>query len=186
MPTALTGLIGQKFDKVVVLYEGPRAYANRTFICRCECGKLTRKKVDQLLTPRRKRIQCRQCGYDATKKATPHVERWVWNNYKQGAKSRGLTFEITEIDLENLWATQRGLCALTGEPLVPLQKLKVKQNNKITFLFEGTASLDRIDSNQGYTIDNIQWVHKDINKMKWDFDQTAFVSWCRKVAKWKV
>lgn len=31
-----------------------------------------------------------------------------------------------------------------------------------------TASLDRIDSSKGYTIDNVWWIHKQLNWMKWD------------------
>jgi len=44
-----------------------------------------------------------------------------------------------------------------------------------------TASLDRIDSTKNYTIDNIQWVHKDVNKMKMDFSQEYFIEMCRLV-----
>ncbi len=47
---------------------------------------------------------------------------------------------------------------------------------------EGTASLDRIDSTRGYSKDNIQWVHKMIQKIKIDVPQAAFVDWCQKVA----
>ena len=41
-----------------------------------------------------------------------------------------------------------------------------------------TASLDRIDSSKGYTKSNIQWVHKDINKMKSDFSMLRFLELC--------
>ena len=37
-----------------------------------------------------------------------------------------------------------------------------------------TASLDRIDSSKGYTEDNIQWVHKDVNQMKMDLPEQRF------------
>ena len=46
-----------------------------------------------------------------------------------------------------------------------------------------TASLDRIDSKLGYTSNNIQWVHKDLNYMKSDLDQSVFIEWCRKVVE---
>ena len=47
---------------------------------------------------------------------------------------------------------------------------------------ENTASLDRIDSSKGYVKDNVQWVHKDINRMKWNFPQDKFVKLCSFVA----
>ena len=38
-----------------------------------------------------------------------------------------------------------------------------------------TASLDRIDPTKGYIEGNIQWVHKDVNRMKMDFTETRFL-----------
>jgi hypothetical protein len=48
---------------------------------------------------------------------------------------------------------------------------------------EHTASLDRIDSSKGYCEDNVQWVHKDINRMKNTFDQDYFISLCKLIAE---
>ena len=48
---------------------------------------------------------------------------------------------------------------------------------------ETTASLDRIDSLLGYTIDNVQWVHKDINRIKFDMSQCRFVELCCLIAE---
>lgn len=45
-----------------------------------------------------------------------------------------------------------------------------------------TASLDRIDSSSGYGLENIQWLHKDINIMKNVHSQDYFLSLCKKVA----
>lgn len=47
----------------------------------------------------------------------------------------------------------------------------------------GTASLDRKDNTRGYTLNNVQWVHKDVNIMKNTFDRDYFVSMCRRVAE---
>lgn len=45
-----------------------------------------------------------------------------------------------------------------------------------------TASLDRIDSLKGYTLDNVQWIHKDLNYMKCDYEENEYIEWCKKVA----
>lgn len=50
-----------------------------------------------------------------------------------------------------------------------------------------TASLDRIDSGQGYTNSNIQWVHSMVNMCKNKYPQDKFIEMCRAVAdkvKW--
>ena len=46
-----------------------------------------------------------------------------------------------------------------------------------------TASLDRIDSSLGYTIGNVQWVHKHVNVMKNIYPQNMFLFICCEVAK---
>lgn len=66
---------------------------------------------------------------------------------------------------------QGGLCAMTGWPL-GIECSSKKRGNK-------TGSLDRIDSNKGYEVDNIQWVHKDVNQMKWSLSGERFIEICR-------
>lgn len=43
----------------------------------------------------------------------------------------------------------------------------------------GTASLDRIDSLQGYIKGNIQWVHSTVNSMKSDLNSEDFKNYCK-------
>jgi hypothetical protein len=45
-----------------------------------------------------------------------------------------------------------------------------------------TASVDRIDSSKDYVEGNVQWLHKDINRMKWDLDTDKFIELCKLVA----
>lgn len=46
-------------------------------------------------------------------------------------------------------------------------------------LVKQTASLDRIDSTKGYIKDNIQWIHKDIQRLKLNFSQTKLIELCQ-------
>lgn len=46
-----------------------------------------------------------------------------------------------------------------------------------------TASLDRIDSQQGYNSNNIQFVHKDVNMIKQIYTQDYFIKMCKLVAE---
>ena len=40
-------------------------------------------------------------------------------------------------------------------------------------------SIDRIDSSQGYTKGNVQWVTNQVNFMKKDLIQQDFINWCK-------
>lgn len=94
-----------------------------------------------------------------------------WTHLKQSAEVRKLEFSITIEDAWDLYEQQGRRCKLSGLPIV------FNAGKGLT-----TASLDRIDSNVGYVIGNVQWTHKDMNLMKWEFPQNVFVCFCRSVA----
>ena len=87
-----------------------------------------------------------------------------WNSIKKGAVHRGIAFHLTPQPVWDLFVAQEGACALSGVPLC--------------FGPSQTASLDRIDSNGSYTLDNIQWVHKEINIMKGSLTEDRFRELC--------
>lgn len=96
-------------------------------------------------------------------------------DYKHGAERRALLFDITIQDMEDQYIKQDGFCAISG-----IQLSICASRNKTK---ESTASLDRIDSSQPYVKNNIQWVHKKIQQMKWNIDQNEFIEWCKIIAK---
>lgn len=75
-----------------------------------------------------------------------------------------------------LYLKQERMCALSGVPIV------LAQSDKAFKGLVGTASLDRIDSARGYHHDNVQWVHKHINRMKGPLPDPDFIEYCRHVA----
>jgi hypothetical protein len=86
---------------------------------------------------------------------------------KRAASQRDLEFAITIQDIWELYQSQGGVCALSGV--------------EISF-DHGSASIDRVDSTRGYFKDNIQMVHKDVNRMKVDYPQDYFIHICKSVA----
>ena len=93
---------------------------------------------------------------------------------RAGAVSRKLEFSITIEDMWNQWETQDGICAYSGV------RLSLPSGRK--FDTTGTGSIDRIDSTIGYLKTNIHWIHKEINRMKWDLSNDQFLEWCRLIA----
>lgn len=90
-----------------------------------------------------------------------------------GAEKRGIPFDINLDFCLDLFRKQKGLCALSGVPI----RLNRVQDTEIS------ASLDRIDNSKGYTEENVRWVHKHINKSKWDIPDEEYFFWCEKIAK---
>jgi hypothetical protein len=96
-----------------------------------------------------------------------------FNAIVNGARQRNLEIMITIDYIWNLFEEQGGKCALSGLEL----RFNLPGENRNT----RTASLDRIDSSKGYIEGNVQWVHRQINKMKMDLDESEFVDFCKAV-----
>lgn len=96
-----------------------------------------------------------------------------WGVIRSGAIRRNLDFDITMEYAWEIYERQGGKCALSGVP-IPFA------SNRATN--DGVASLDRIDSSEGYVKGNIQWLHESVNRMKWDLPQSEFIDYCHRVA----
>lgn len=138
---------------------------------RCSCGSLSYVQTSHLSQGRSTR--CKECCSEY--RAIGNIPGSFFNTIVSRAKKRGTVLTITLEDIEHQWSAQKGLCALTGWPLI----MGVPKDSK------KTASLDRIDSSLGYLSNNIQFVHKDVNKSKMDFPEPRFFEMCRAVAAHK-
>ena len=81
-------------------------------------------------------------------------------------------FNITFDDILEIYNKQNGLCVYTKETLTYV----LGEGNVNT-----NMSLDRIDSNKGYTKDNIQLTLRIINTMKTNLKETDFLNFCKLV-----
>lgn len=122
--------------------------------------------------------KCRSCsGHENNFKGKFNSIPYTWFAMKQkGGMSRGYVWTLTIEDIWNLYQKQGGVCALSDIPI------KWSERG-----LTATASIDRIDSAEGYIIENVQLVHKDVNFMKQQFDQDYFLSMCKAISdkvKW--
>lgn len=155
---------GDKFNLLTIMDSSPIITPKNTlWKCKCICGEII--KVPQGLLAKRK--GCFKCSH------LNRRDKWqrLWRIAKNGAKKRNIEFLCSKEDIIQQFNKQNGCCALTGTVLI-VGEIKKE---------ETTASLDRIDSNQGYTLDNIQWVHKTINTMKMALSEDKFLDFCNKV-----
>jgi hypothetical protein len=96
----------------------------------------------------------------------------VFNKIKNQAKEREIKFTITMKYIGDLFEQQGGKCIYSGQDLT--LKKHTKDNSQ-------TASLDRKDSSKGYIKGNVQWIHKDINRLKNTFQEKEFIELCYQI-----
>jgi hypothetical protein len=176
-------LTGVRFGRLVVV-KRLQAVRDGSILweCHCDCGNLVQASTRHL---NRKKNYIRSCGCNQTynRKGKEHPQWkgagdisghwWSQRIGREFSTNRAkLEVTITPEYIWDLFVRQEGRCALSGT------SLQIHNNPKVN-----TASLDRIDSSQGYTPDNVQWVHKVVNMMKGTYDQQVFVDMCSAVAK---
>jgi len=93
-------------------------------------------------------------------------------NAKNAAVKRKQLFKLTVSDIVNFWNTQQAVCAYSGRQMT----LEAGQLN--------TVSIERIDNNIGYTLENTILVCQAMNRMKSNFEFDEFYDLCRDVAKY--
>ncbi len=161
--------IGDKYNKLTVieLSNKPSGKAKRKmWKCLCDCGETT---IVSTLNLRNNGVKgCNKC-FDKT---IGKIEFRQFSTLRAQSKQRGKEFTVSHEYIANLFDKQNGKCALTDIDLTT--DLKTKRWN-------GTASLDRIDSSKGYIEGNLQWTHKLVNIMKWELNNEEFIDMCKKV-----
>ena len=94
-----------------------------------------------------------------------------WLSIQKTAHKRKIDFNITIEEAWQIFVKQNRKCKLSGVDIwfSPTGANRYQKT---------TASLDRIDSSLGYTVDNCQWLHKTVNQMKMSSTDEDFISWC--------
>jgi hypothetical protein len=175
-------VIGKRYGSYTVIkYIGKNKYGSRMWWCRCDCGK-ERKFLTSYLFGKgeRRATVCMSCYNKIAElehRVTDEIPYRFWKKFLYHAKTRNIPVLVSRGDLFLKYEQQNKKCALSGEELY-FTKFSVRYNRYTN------ASLDRINSDLPYSLDNIQWVHKKINIMKHTSTDKEFIDWCKKVIKW--
>lgn len=168
----VNGLSGYKYDS-----NGHKSHKIWNVTC-IHCKKIFYSQAQHVINSKH---GCKECkGNNMSAKNSVH---WSGGEYIPGffvsrikhaavRKSRTIDFDLSFKYLDELWIYQKGMCAYTNE------KLWFGRSRVY-----GNASLDRIDSSLGYIEGNVQFVHKDVNIMKWDLSNRRFLEICEKITE---
>ena len=165
-----------------------RLYGNtvRFFLVLCDCGREKEIAANILKGGRTKCCSHEDCQFVICNRQSQgsvilqdsksgfKINYAIFNGIKSKAirKSKTIQFDLTPEQIADQYKKQDGCCAITGLPLDGECKHKKTE-----------WSVDRIDSNLGYTQDNIQIVHKFANMIKNKFDDKTMQLFCYLVYK---
>lgn len=123
---------------------------------------------------------CKDCQTQKTKKCTSTLNGFIKKIYKDmyhnsAKRSKELIIELTVEDIHELYNKQKGLCAISGLKMTHETYAFKDKEHIINRL---NISIDRINSNLGYTKDNVQLVAAIVNRMKTDLPDGEFIKIC--------
>ncbi len=181
-------LIGRSFNHLtIVKLDQNRSDKNRRafWFCTCACGRPVpkSKRGDHIQSGFVMSCGCLHPKYKLGNqnpcfKGYKEIHGVFWQRIIDSAKKRNIEFDITIEYIWNLFIKQNRKCALSGLSLCFTK-------TTIELMHGGaTASLDRKDSSKGYVKDNVQWVHKKVNKIKQDLQEKELVELCKTIAKY--
>ncbi len=161
-------MTGQQIGSLVVLDRAGSQNRLATWNCQCVCGQVVVALGSDLRQGKIKTCGCRT-GIKSRRNWQGHgdIPKSYWRALNQNAQQRNIDFDLTIECVNDLFLEQDRKCALSGDDIS-------FSNN--------TASLDRIENEKGYLNGNVQWVHKDVNRMKQTYSVDYFIHLCKLIA----
>jgi hypothetical protein len=100
---------------------------------------------------------------------------------KRCDKNKKIDFNISTEDWIAQYEKQNGICALTGIRMTWNYSSDENKDFYSAVKYPFNISPDRIDSSQGYTKDNLQFVCNRVNAMKNNMSTEELISFCTKI-----
>lgn len=182
MGAKLTNLIGQKFNRLLVLDKiESKAYGNykkRQWKCLCDCGNISFVITSQLTKNLTKSCGClhneksAQNGTNSRYKVANINAGYnsIYRAYKSNAKKRNLDFTITLIEFTELLNQNCHYC--------DIKPSRIYDKSYYHIIYNG---VDRINNDLGYIKNNVVSCCKTCNIAKNNLKYEDFLSWIKRL-----
>lgn len=180
--------VGSFYGKLEVLEIIPNNHSGHHVSLRCLCYYCNNETiVNGGLVHKYQSCGCEKTNSDTWKnKSGPKTKPWqleegraARNNleyqYRRGAEKRGLVFGLTTEQFDSIVT---GSCFYCGDCLTNVQKGQGKTSGNFSF-----TGIDRVDSCQGYTLNNSVSCCWMCNNMKSATDKESFINHVNKIYK---
>lgn len=177
----ILNLENKVFNRITVIKKvGIDKSGTTTWECKCSCGKIFIATGSTIVSGNRKSCGCllKELRKDMYK-GYEDISKSYFSAVKANSKIRNLEFTITIEDVWEQYIKQNKKCLLSGVDLCFVRNYKFDCKLQ-------TASIDRVDSKLGYTKDNIQIIHKDVNQIKWDLTEENFLQLIEKIYNYRI
>lgn len=179
VPRRVKDLVGHKtgFLQVVSFSHSKdwKAYWN----CECRCGRQKTLPTSALTGPKSNR-SCGKCGLTRRLPDEDRVRAHLLLQYKNGAKERELTWDLSD---DQAWALMMESCHWCGtRPIKRVFWKTDRKNRTIEFAING---IDRLDSSKGYETSNCVASCGRCNRAKGGLSVCEFLEHVAKIVRYQ-
>lgn len=168
--TTMIDLSGQRYGHLLVKKFHSTGKRGTKWFVVCDCGSETVVKSGSLRSGKTKSCGCRN-GLN-NRQYGPNKVRWI---YERNAKERGILFELSDEELENMILMSCDYCGSS-----PSNEIKTKKGTReINFMYNG---IDRIDNDKPYQAGNCVPCCKTCNFMKCMMSVDEFLAHIKRIA----
>lgn len=165
-------LTGKKFGKLTVIQVSKRSgKRGLSWKCLCDCGNKCEAYGGHLRSGERK-----SCGCLAESRIETTGVNRLMSYYKRKSSLKGREFALTFDQFKRL---VQGICSYCGS--APMQKLKRLTSDKPQIYYNG---IDRINSKEGYVLENCVTACRICNQSKSDLSLEQFKDHIKRISKW--
>lgn len=167
----LTGVIKENY--IVIELSGSDSDHGTLWKCLCNCGKEFITRGNSIRNGHTRSCGCAAPLINSKRLSLPEGEanvRQIYSNYKGGAKTRELDFNLTLDEFRKYLFNKCYYCGSEPSRLHVVKNLQ--QNNSI--LYNG---IDRVNNDLGYVIENCVSCCKICNYAKQNLTYLEFIKW---------
>lgn len=185
-PKIFKNLINKTFGRLKVISRYNKKALSGSYAvwrCICECGKYINVTSNHLLTGNTKSCGClqiekvKEIGYKNRNKYGETPLNILYRNYKNNAKTRNFSFNLTQTEFNQLVLEN---CYYCGSK--PYRIVKNYKRSSDTILCNG---IDRVDNKLGYIVGNCVTCCQICNMAKGKLSIDIFEKWLLQVCKYR-
>lgn len=165
-------LLGNRFDRLVVISEQPSRNNKVYWLCKCDCGNETIVSASQLRTRKTKSCGCKRTDNEYLTSRRISATKRLWNIYRRNAKIRKYDFRLSLDKVSKLVSDKCFYCG--ADPANTLN------HHGVVFVYNG---IDRLENSKGYTDNNVVTCCGTCNRMKMNMDYKEFIEQVKVIAQ---
>ena len=185
----LKNIIGNKYGRLTVIKtldeKGNRGQLK--YLCKCDCGKSHIVTGESLRSGKSKSCGCLKKEFIEKNKFKRNMDREnamlkvQYSHLKRRNRLKGFTNVITFDEFCNLSKAKCYYCGIENSREIEDCYNETKTKGKISDTVIKINGIDRIDSNKGYSFDNVVACCKYCNGAKNTMTQEEFKEWIKRV-----